>query len=291
MGKRKRKSRLPKLTIEQIVFLIGVLITGGCTIVAAILGGPIVEDFLSSLSTKTNNTIKVGSINVDENICFAPMFAVPQSISIPPKAKGNDPFERYNDTKNFLRDAGIPIATKSIDTSGISFTEEDLRRFLSPCDPSLSIDIPLWNNSPNRILVKEFTLIVESYDYEPSGIPDDYKLVFIVPPQLGGPGPDSGYAPTPLPNKFFKGELKSTSNSLPFLRMSNTPPIIIEPNSPINFSIYLNPVSTGTFRIHLSFYIEDNQGNQTTLDSTSFISKWVLIDNLKASQTIGIDVK
>jgi len=315
MGKSKRRTSSLKLTKGNIIAIIIASITGLCTVIAACvgLGVPIITRIFETpnqistqttsgfspistvmpTSTLSNDPIRLAPVSVDVRSCHAPIFAVPQNVDTRPSVSGDDPFERFNNTFNFLNSVGIPVAAKSVNSDGVQ-EGDDPHRWVSPCEPSISFDIVLWNNLPSRILVKEFVLIVEAYDYQPAEIPNDYKLVFLIPPDLYI-GPDLSVTPSPMPTRipsqFFTHELKATSNSLPFLSLSNTPPIIIEPATPMSFGIYLHPISTGTFRTHLSFNIEDNQGNQITLNSDSIITKWISVDNLDATKAIPIDVK
>lgn len=166
----------------------------------------------------------------------------------------------------------------------------DQRTYAQACaDVYLGISTILWNDSSNRIFIKEVTLIVEAYDYEPSRVPIDYNTVVLIPPQLGGGGGSPG--PTPIPQQFFEGELISTSNSFPFMSMTNSPPLIIEAGIPVQFDIYLKVKNAGTYRMHLAFYVEDGKGKQIKLDSQSFISKFALLDNLDLEEIIPIDVR
>ena len=293
-----------KLTKGNITAIIVALISGLCTVIGASigLGVPVVaqifesRDEIQAISTEessqesTSNLARMDQISIDSFGCVAPRFAVPKSVSIPPSVEGNDPYERFNNTYDYLYNTGVPVAAQAINMNGVS--SDDVRNWASVCDPSLNLSNVLWNNTSTRILVKEVTLIIEAYDYEPSRIPSGYKLVLLIPPQFGGPGVGPTSAPaTPIPYQQFNSELKATSNSLPFLSMSKTPPILVEPNTPMDFFIYLYPISTGTFRMHLSFYVEDSQGNKVTLNSESIVSKWLSVDNLNASQIIPIDVR
>lgn len=313
--RKKPSTKKPsfKLTKGNVIGIVTALIAGTCTIIAACIGlaTPIVSKYFeppptqtltASPSPTTNiptatpliNSARLEPIEAKLLSCsVGGIYAVPNYVEIPLSVSGSDPFERYNNAENYLNEQGFLVAAESVNSNGLD--TGDPRTYAQACDLIfLSLYTILWNDSSGRIFVKEVALIVEAYDFEPSHIPNDYKTVVLIPPQLGGGGgggDEGNPEPTPIPFQSFEGELRSTSNSFPFMSMSNNPPIIIESGTPVQFGVFLQVLNAGTYRVHLAFSIEDGKGKQIKLNSESFISKFALINNLDLQEIIPIDVR
>ncbi len=215
--------------------------------------------------------------------------AIPVNSEIPKFSTETDVRQRWTKTLAFLDDIGFKIGYERVNR--VNYKPEGIYdpfyQVVGGCNPpGMMVESIVVNNSHDAIVIKEVALIVDAYDYEPSSIPDDYKLIYVLPLELGG-GEPAKYVPT----QHFQSEVRPTTNALRLMHISNTPPIIVKSDEMLRLTASVSLLAGGTFRMHLAVDITDSQGRESTLETSSFIKKWVMINEVDLTKIQPVDVK
>jgi hypothetical protein len=192
--------------------------------------------------------------------------------------------KRWEKTYDFFQDKGFLIVPKLVDSTDYGNAEG---HWIYSCiNHQLAVSQVVWNNSTSQILIKEISIIVEAYDYEPSAIPEKFQIFALLPPELGG-GEGSG----PIMYPPFDAEIRPTTNAVPLIELSQSSSIIIQSKDAIQIFIKLFFTNSGTYRIHISYDVGDSSGLSATINSSSIVAQLVILEDLDLSSVRVVDIK